>query len=165
MENGSQNPTRIQKQPVVGVVNPTDPLLDPRYQSLIDYKAMNGLITDQDGNMKKMPMQQLADGLGVVRDTLYTWMQRDGFWEQVNERRKSISTKSRLAGVHETWYLRARKGEFQHLQLWLANFDPNFRMPTEKIEHEVGNGFADLIASHSRNKTIQAQIIDISPNE
>lgn len=48
--------------------------VDPRQEALIDYKAMNGLIVDEEGAMTKMTMQQLADLCQVDRTTLYEWM-------------------------------------------------------------------------------------------
>jgi len=118
---------------------------DPRYAVLVDFKALGGLITDEEGGMQKQSMQWLADLLSVDRQTLYNWMKIPNFWNLVNERRREISPKGRLAAVHNTWYLKAVKGEFQFLQLWLANFDPNFRMPTQEVKVEAGNSWAALI--------------------
>lgn len=140
----------------------TDDSVDPRYQALIDYKALNGLVINESDAMRKMTMEELSTALGVDRTTLYNWMKRAGFWDAVNARRKEISPAARLAKVHEVWFLKAAKGEFQHMQLWLANFDPNFRMPTEKVEHDMGNGLADLIAmAKSQQRLEERKVIDV----
>jgi hypothetical protein len=52
--------------------------------------------------------------------------------------------------VHEVWFLSALKPGsegFRDRQLFLANFDTDFHMPTEKVEHEMGNSWAALIES------------------
>jgi hypothetical protein len=129
-------------------------------RSYVDYKAMNGLITTDDG-IRKMPVEELAGLLGVSRRMVYK--ARDGvpdFWYRVNERRKELSGKERLAKVHETWYLKAVKGDFQHMQLWLANHDPEFRMPTEKVQHELGDGYADIIQSLMKEGIIDGEVVN-----
>lgn len=118
---------------------------DPRHQALIDYRAMNGLITDDDG-IRKMTVDDLAKALGVDRRQLYRWQDSiPDFWDLVNNRRKEISPKSRLQRVHETWYLKAVKGEWQHMNAWLMNFDSSYVVPTQKVEHEAGQSMVELM--------------------
>lgn len=143
---------------------------DIRYQHLIDFKALNGLITDDEGKMKKLSMQELADMLQCDRGSLYNWMKRDGFWKLVNERRKEISPKSRLARVHEVMYLSALKPGaegYRDRVLYLSNFDESFRMPTEKVEHSVADSWSALIESKNLDdeKVIEGEIVNASEND
>lgn len=133
-------------------------------QSYIDYKAVNGLITTDDG-MRHMSVSELAGMLGVTRDAIYK--ARDAtpdFWERVANRRKELGNQERMAKVHEIWYLRAigsGAAAYSYMQLWLANFDPNFRMPTEKHELDVGGGLADLLqAMRKRKQAEEPKVID-----
>lgn len=133
---------------------------DPRHQAVIDYRALNGLITSDDG-IKKMTVDEFATTIGTTRRQVYRWQDSiPDFWTKVADRRMEIAPKARLSRVHETWYLKAVKGDYQHMQLWLANFDPNFRMPTEKMEHDIGSGMADLVANLRRNEQPERKIID-----
>lgn len=136
-------------------------------RTYIDYKAVSGLITDDDG-VRKMTVEQLAQMLGVTRGAIYKAKELvPNFWEYVRARRKALGTAEKLAKIHEVWYLKAAKGDFQHLQLWLANFDPEFRMPTQKLEHEVGGGLADLLNKarerDQQQKVIEGQVSDVKP--
>lgn len=148
---------------------------DWRHEAFIDYTALNGLVFDYEGSelnkegqltgvpMRKMGQQELADMLKVDTRTFRRWrLSIPNFWVKVNERRKQIAPQSRLAKVHETWYLKAAKGDFQHMQLWLANFDPDFRMPTEKVEHEIGNSWAALAARRlpDRPEPIEGEVVN-----
>jgi hypothetical protein len=130
--------------------------LTMQQQAWIDYNALSGLITDmttdainkngQAATMRKMPITEFAELVGVSRETLRLWRNSiPNFWDKVNDRRRQLAPQSRLQRVHEAWYLKAVKGDFQHMQLWLANFDPNFHMPTEKHDIDVGGGLADLL--------------------
>ena len=140
-------------------------ITDYRYQALIDFRALNGLITDDDG-MHRMTVAQLATALGTIPKILYDWQKRiPEFWYLVAQRRKQIAPHARVAKVHDVMYMSALKPGsegFRDRQLWLANFDEDFRMPTEKIEHEVGDSWARLLEMKRQSSTemIEAEIID-----
>lgn len=154
-----QNSTKSNKP---SEVSPLDS--DPRYLTLIDFKALNGLTTDEDGGLKKRTMQWLADMLKVDRGTLYNWTAREGFWDQVNARRGKIAPHSRLAKVHETFYLKAVAGEWQFTNAYLFNYDKNYRTPTQKVEHEVGDSLAEAIGMARRRQVIEAEVVDEPAN-
>ena len=135
-------------------------------QAWVDYNALGGLITDlleddkiitdrdgkqRDGVMRKMPIREFAEMIGVSRETLRTWRGSiPDFWSRVAQRRREIGTQARMQKVHEVWFLSALKPGsegFRDRQLFLANFDTDFHMPTEKVEHEMGNSWAALIES------------------
>lgn len=157
-----QNPTLIEN---TADVNPRE-IEDMRYAALVDFKALNGLRTDEEGNLKKTSMQFFATMIDVDRSTLYEWMKRPGFWDLVNSRRKDLSAGGRLTKVHETLYLKAVAGEWQHLNAWLVNFDPNYRTPTQKVEVEAGDSLAEAIGiARSRRATIEGEVVDESDNK
>lgn len=137
---------------------------DMRFAALVDFKALNGLRTDEEGNLIKTSMQVFADMLDVNRSTLYDWMKRPGFWDLVNARRKELSSGGRLAKVHETLYLMAVKGEWQHLNAWLINFDPNYRTPTQKVEVDAGDSLMEALAlARKRNpELIEGEVVSDS---
>lgn len=148
-------------------------------QFVVDYKALNGLITldepeiGPDGKQrmfKKMTMTELASKLGVSRDALYKAMNSmSNFWDLVAQRRKELASESRLAVVHEAWFLKAAKGDWQHLNAYLTNFDPNYVPPTQKVEHGLENAgitdVLDIIRERKRKQAqaIEGEVIDESP--
>jgi len=138
--------------------------LSPEQQMWIDFKAIGGRITEQDTLLpEKMTVTKFASLVKVSRETLYEWTRTiPDFWGKVAARRKELGNQERLVKVHDTWYLKAIGGSFPHMQLWLANFDPDFRMPTEKIEHELGDSWAALARS---KKLIEGEVSDTQPTE
>lgn len=137
--------------------------MDMRHQAFIDYRALNGLISDDDG-IRKMTVDDFATKVGVDRRQLYRWQESiPDFWDKVNARRHEIAPRARLQKMHEVWYLSALKpgaDGYRDRQLWLANFDDDFRMPTEKLEHSAGTGLADMIAHKRRGDDNDRKIID-----
>lgn len=114
--------------------------------SYIDYCAIQGLVTTEDGEVKRMTATEFAHAIDVNRTTLYEWQKIiPNFWDKVQERRKQIGGQARIMKVYNGLYLKAAAGNPQAASLWLANHDPNFRMPAQKVEHEVGAGLADLM--------------------
>jgi hypothetical protein len=132
--------------------------LTPLQQEFVDFKAINGLATDADGNVKIITIDEFCKSRGCSREAYYKTTRLPNFWDIVNARRMVVSSESRLAKVHNTLYLKALKGEFQSMQLYLALFDrKNFRMPQQRVEVEMGGGLADLLnrARHRRREQDQ----------
>jgi hypothetical protein len=122
-------------------------MLDIRQQNWVDYNAVQGVITESDGAMVKMTVSDFARQIGVDRTTVYLWSKEiPNFWEIVNKRRKAMMTGARTQKVWNSLFLNATvKMNVKAQELWLANADPEFRVASQKIEHEVGGGLADLL--------------------
>lgn len=138
-------------------------------RSYIDWKAINGLVMVQpeeedlypDQTMRKMKLTELAQ-LCCVSISAFQDVKRDvpNFWDLVAERRKVLNGQSRLAAVHETWYLKARKGDWQHMNAWLLNFDPDYKEPRTKHEIEPGNALLDALnIARSRRTVIEGEVV------
>ena len=158
-----QNYTEAPKITNTNALGVANELLSLQQQAWIDYKAVGGWLTDADSNVpKKMTVIELAEKLGVTRDLLYKWTKNiPSFWERVATRRKELGSQERLIKVHDTWYLKALGGSYPHLQLWLANFDPDFRMPTEKVQHDIGDGFMEALGvAQKRKQLIDGVVVD-----
>ena len=139
-----------------------DESISPSQKLYIDFKAIGGWITDPDSPIPtKMSLEAFAKQIGVSRQSLYDWQKLiPDFWGRVAQRRREIGSQERLIKVHDSWYLKALSGSFPHMQLWLANFDPNFRMPTEKMQVEAVNSWAALAAKkREESRMIEAEVI------
>jgi len=143
-------------------------------QAWIDYRALNGLIIDGeqtdsagDFKMRKMPIHEFADRIGVSKQTLFNWQNSiPEFWVKVNQRRIELAPQSRLAKLQEVWYLKAMAmTDWRITDAWLRNFDPNYREPKQKIEHEIGSGMADLINAKRQQQIQQRNVIDVTPSD
>lgn len=137
----------------------------------IDFRALNGLIFDPsvpdengDASLRKMPVGEFAKKIGVDRTTLYAWQSSiPNFWEKVNSRRTELAPQSRLAKLHETWYLKALTVKnWPVTEAWLINFDPNYKQPRQKVEHDIGSGLADLINAKRKSQIAERTIIDVT---
>lgn len=128
-------------------------------QTYIDFCAVQGMMTKEDGEIKQMSAGEFAGMIGVRRETLYDWQKRiPNFWDRVQERRKQIGGQNRIMKVYNGLYLRAAAGNPQAAAIWLANHDPDFRMPTQPVKHELGNSWAALL--EQKRKAIDGEVAD-----
>lgn len=136
-------------------------------QLWVDYRALSGLIFDsqnfdENGNWKlrTISVSEFAQRIGVHRDTLYRWQSAiPDFWQRVNQRRQELNPQSRLAKIHETWYLKAAgMKDWRITEAWLRNFDPNYKEAKTKVEHEVGNSWAALM--QNKNHVIEGETVE-----
>jgi hypothetical protein len=149
--------------PVVAQNTPYAMLTDVQ-RAYVDYKALGGLITNDDG-IRKMKVDELASMLGVTRDAMYkAKAQVPNFWALVTQRRNELSGEERLAAMSDIWYLRAKgtgTDAFKYFQLWQANFNPNFRMPTEKKQIDIGDNLSTLFGKMRGAKGIvEGEVVD-----
>lgn len=163
-----QNSTN-ENSPATVKAKPVERQLDWRHEQYIAYVAMGGLIPDPDGNnlAVKMTTTQLAARLGVERTTMFYWRKSiPGFWDLVAEKRKELGSKDRLSQVWNGIFMKASAGNAEAAKLYLSNFDPDFRMPMQKVEHEVGDSLAEAIsAARNRRNIIEAEVIDGSTDD
>lgn len=161
----------------------SEKLLNMQQEMWVDFNAVGGLLleadgtfkksatrTDKHGNKVKYGVSDLADDLGIRRETLYYWTQSiPSFWERVAARRKVLFAQTRTAQVWNSLFLKARSGNPQAIAMYLANADAeNFRMPQQNVAHGVDGGFADLI-NMARERALQGgtrKVIDaeVQPN-
>lgn len=143
-------------------------ILSDSQQSWIDYRALNGLIFDPtrsdatgDTLIRKMTIQEFADTIGVTRQTLYDWQSSiPDFWGKVNARRIELSGQSRLAKLHEVWYLKAlAMKDWRIADAYLRNFDPNYIEPRQKVEHELGNSWAALLDAKRKRDAVEGEVV------
>lgn len=137
-------------------------LLTPQQEDYVAFVATGGLIPSDDGPGVKMTVETFAHNVGVDRVTLWRWRKTiPNFWDLVNAKRKEIGGKDRLANVWNGVYLKAAAGNAEAAKLYLANFDPSFRMPMQKVEHEAGDSLTEALSlARQRGNLIEAEVID-----
>jgi hypothetical protein len=140
--------------------------ITPQQDEYIAYCAVGGIMPKEDGFGTKMSIEEFASQLGVNASTLWRWRSTiPDFWDKVSEKRREISGKSRLTAVWNGIAMKAAAGNAEAAKLYLKNFDPNYIDPSQKVEHELGTGFADLIASHRNRQIRERAIIDVTPDQ
>lgn len=132
-------------------------------RAYVDYKALGGIVTDDEG-VRKMTVSDLATMLGVTRNAIYDAKDHvPNFWQLVEDRRKELGGQSRLARFHETWYLKAIKMDnWQISEAWARNFDKSYREPKQKVEHELGNSWSALLENKRKqaNNIVEGEVVD-----
>lgn len=122
----------------------------------IDFTALGGLLTHEDGTLEKVKISTFAARMGVHRDTFYKWQKNiPDFWDLVKKRRLEIGSMARTNKVWAGVYLRAAQGDAEQAKLWLSVHD-GWQPPSQKHELELGDGMADLL-SHVRNQRAKEQ--------
>jgi hypothetical protein len=107
-------------------------LIKLKQEEYISYCAVGGLITEVDGTLKKMSLEQFSEQLKVDRKTLYNWKKTiPNFWTRVEKRRGEIFTQSRISVVWNGLMLRAAKGDAEQAKIILGHF-ANWQPPTQK---------------------------------
>lgn len=154
----SQNAQEVAK-PIVNQPQTTQKMEDPRWQYFISYRALNGIIViydeeTQTEKFKKMKMQELADKLGVSRQTLYEWEERiPNFWQRVRAKKKELSSQKRLAMMDEKFFLKAYKFDNWPLtKAWMEQNNPDWRDIKDKGNDDTGDSWAELMAVAQRRR-------------
>lgn len=162
-----QNSTQIPGQTPIETITvepvPEKVLITPQQEDYIAFVACGGMLPSEnpDELIKKMSAQEFADLLEVDRGTLYYWRNHlPGFWDLVEKKRKEIGGKDRLSKVWNGLFLKAASGNPQAAAIYLANFDPNFRMPNEKAEKEREDNYAALLAMAAKDGIIEGEIVE-----
>lgn len=134
---------------------------DLRHDLYVDYCAIGGLITNDDGSFRKMTGDELALELGVNRTTLWRWQDIiPNFQERVKARRIELSKRSRASKVYNGLYLRAAQGYAAEVRLWAEIFD-GYQPAPQRLQHSLGDGFADVMkVAQARREAIEGKVID-----
>lgn len=140
-----------------------DDLLQMRQQQWIDFCAVGGLLTDDDGTLKPTTIVKFAEMIGVERKTLYNWKKSiPNFDERVAQRRKVLGSGTRLQKVYNGLYLKAAAGNPEAVKLWLQIFD-GWKPPKQAVEMEHNFGLADLVAKKKIEIERERKVIDATP--
>jgi hypothetical protein len=137
-------------------------------QVWIDYCALQGVITNDDGSLEKMTIQECADKINVSRETLYAWKKSiPNFEDLCNERCAYMFNGARTRKVVNAIYLSATsKLNVQAMSLWMANQKSvEFRMPQQEVKHEAGNSWAALmsIKRSSSDGIVEGEVVSGTP--
>lgn len=129
-------------------------------RAYIDWKALGGIITDDDGP-HKLTLVELGELLRPQQPIDKSQLSRScqnvpNFWDLVAERRKFFNSTSRIAYLHERWYVAAATMKNWALtEAYLRNFDPTYKEPKAKQTEDLSNAFADLVSNMVDKKRIQ----------
>jgi len=161
-------PNSAETQEVIDAVaqkQKSEALLKYQQEQWIDYNAVGGLITHDDGTLEPMSIAVFASKLGVHRNTLTRWKKEiPNFWDLVKKRRHEIGTQTRTNKVWNGVYLRAARGDAEQAKIWLSTFD-NWQPPAQKHEVQVGTGLADLVAQKRAQIERERNVIDATTSE
>lgn len=161
--SGLQNLTKTENQTdeqSQSVISPAEELLQLRQQQWIDFCAIGGMLTDDDGAITPTTATRFAEMIKVSRQTLYDWKKSiPDFDERVKQRRKVLGSGTRLAKVHNGLYLKASSGNPEAVKLYLQIYD-GWKPPKQEMEIEHNLGLADLVAKKKLELERERKVID-----
>lgn len=122
-----------------------DEILKHSQEQFITFLAAGNLVEQEDGKMVILSIIEFSDKMNIPRRTLYNW-KRDipDFQQRVARRRHEIFSQERVSKVWVGLYLRAKKGDAKQAEMILSHFS-DYVPPTQKVEHDVGGGLAELM--------------------
>lgn len=136
-------------------------LLSLKQEEWVSYCAVGGLITTEDGAIRKMSISDFAIQLGVDRKTLTNWKTSiPNFWERVDARRRELFSRSRIAVVWNGLFLRAAKGDAEQAKIILSHY-ADWQPPSQKHEVQIG-GLIDLARLAEQENVIEGETVDES---
>jgi hypothetical protein len=130
-------------------------------RAYVDWKAIGGIVADDTG-IHRITLDELGKMCGVTSEAFRKSKNTiPNFWELVTDRRKVINSQSRLAAMHDKWFVAAAGMKNWALtEAWLINNDPNYKQPRMKVEHEMGNSWAALADAVDSSDAIEGEVVD-----
>lgn len=151
--------------PVETVPQETEDVLQLRQQQWVDFCAIGGMLTDDDGEITPTSISKFALMIGVERKTLYNWKKSiPNFNERVKQRRLELGSGTRLAKVYNGLYLKASSGNPEAAKLYLQIFD-GWKPPKQEMEIEHNLGLADLVAKKKLEMDRSRKVIDATSTD
>jgi hypothetical protein len=128
-------------------------------QRVADWHAANGMrywdLNDM-GVVKRPSAKTLAVELGLSRQTIYDWPRIiPNFREHILEAQfRMIQTN--IIAVWNAVFIKAADGDTKAAEMYLANFDPTFKLPSRQSKVEIqASGWGDIIAKARREMSRQ----------
>ena len=131
---------------------------DLKYEQYVSFVAVGGLLTDDDGKIKKMSLQDFANSIAVDRKTLYNWKARADFWDKVGTRRSEIFSQNRITAVWNGLFLRAAKGDAEQAKIILGEY-AKWQPPSQKHDVQIG-GLMDLVKVALSKNIIDGEVLN-----
>ena len=159
LQNFTNSPAKTEEQ-----VNQEFELLKLKQQKWIDFCALGGLLTDDDGKLNPMTISQFSTLLGVSRQTLYDWKKLiPDFNDRVKQRTIELGgSPARIAKVYNGLFLKASAGNSEAAKLWLQAF-AGWKPPKKEIDIEHNFGLADLVSKKKALIDQEKKVIDVTP--
>jgi hypothetical protein len=136
--------------------------LTAKQDAWISYCAVGGLITDDDGTLKRMTVLEFCEKFAVGKSTVYDWKQIiPEFGDKVRKRRYELYPSSRETNMWNRLYMIAmaskdHKAAVQAIGMLQGHF-ARLELPTQRSEVDVGNNLMDLLNTARKKQIIDAQ--------
>jgi hypothetical protein len=135
------------------------------FDAYISYCALGGILTDEDGEIHRMPLADFCATYGVTRKTLNRWKATPDWRERVDKRRDEVVPLARVTAVWNNMYLIARqsrdkKAAVEAARLFLGHNGLKLPVQRNEVEHQLGNTWADLLKQKRERTIVEAEVVD-----
>lgn len=138
----------------------TSEVLKWQQEEWITYRATDGLVADDNGDLVKLTRAKIAERIGVDRRTLLRWEDDiPDFWERVERRQADIFTKDRLVKIINGLFLRAAKGEAKQAEMLWSHFG-KYVPPTQQVKVDTTDNISDLFNLLRERKENRPNVVD-----
>lgn len=136
------------------------------FDQFLTYCALGGLIIDdeQDDKLRKMPIYEFCQRVGVDQKTTWRWKHSEGFAQEVRERRDEIVPLARETMAFNQLFMlgmqtQDKRAAVDALKTYLGHFS-DLRLPTVKQEVKVEGNFLDMMTAATREGVIEGEIVN-----
>jgi hypothetical protein len=135
------------------------------FDAWITFKALGGMITDDNGKVTMMTQDQFCEAYEVAKSTTNLWRKgTPNLGQLIRERREEIVPLGRETAAWNQLYLlgmqtQDKRAAVDALKTYLGHYS-ELRLPTQAVKHEVGQSITDLISSHRQTQNENRVIID-----
>lgn len=154
--------TQISHTPI-----PVEPYQKYAFDQFLNFCALGGLISDDDGKMRKMPIYEFCQLVGVDQSTTWRWKHMPDFAARVRERREEIMPLMRESMWFNQLHLlgmqtQDKRAAVDALKTLTGHFS-ELRLPTVKQEVKVEvNTWTGLL--ESKRNLIEGEVVN-EPDE
>lgn len=165
----TQQNAKVAKQP-----KPIEPYSTLAFDAYITFKALGGLLVDDDGVITKMTQEDFCEKYGVNVSTVWRWRQNmPNLGELIRERREAIAPLARESAAWNQLFLlgmqkQDKRAAVDALKTYLGHF-AGLRLPSQAVKHDATDALAEALGRvHQRRQQdaepIEGEIIPREPS-
>lgn len=141
-----------------------EPYKAGQLDAYVTYCALGGLITEDDGAVSRMSIDEFCQHYGVTRMTLNRWKKQIPDWPlRVAARRDEIMPLARVTAVWNSVYSLARQTKDRRAAVNAAKLflgHNGLQLPVQRQDIKVQGGLMEILEAAERDGIIEGEVIE-----